>query len=230
MGLASQHLFQRSFSGLIRLSVLASAVVLVSYVAFALVLTLAHEKSGAFALGSLAASPRSVATGSWWQLFTSALVFAGTVLPQVILVVALGLIVLRLTGTLVFWLIVLVGHVGSTLLVYLGIWAWSALRHVGSASLSAAPDYGLSLIWCALLGALVAIAWRALSSTRRRDRLRLVVSAGAIVLIAGMAIFSTPIARYEHILAICSGALVAVLAWRPPSSRRATTGTLGDHD
>jgi membrane associated rhomboid family serine protease len=168
--------------------------------------------------------------GRFWQLFTSALVFAGIVAPQVVLIVVLGLVTLRLTGARVFWLIVLIGHVGCTLIVYVGLWTWSALRHVALTQLPTAPDYGTSLIWCALLGALAAIAWRGLPSTRHGRRLRLVVASGAVVLIAGMAAFSDPIARYEHILAICSGAFVVGLAWRPPSSRYASTGTLGDHD
>jgi len=194
--------------------VLGSEVLLAAYLAVAVTLTILHGRFGAPGVGALASSPHSVAAGGWWLLLTSGFFFAGIVLPQVILVVVLGVALLRLCGALVFWLTVSVGHIVCTALVYLGVWAIGLFDSAGVASLSRRPDYGVSLVWCACIGAVTLAVW--LRSPRQRHGLWLLLPAVAVAFLVVIVIFSDPLSRYEHLLAFLSGVLVVLLVERRP--------------
>jgi hypothetical protein len=164
----------------------------------------------------LASSPHQVATGDWWLLFTSGLVFFGIVWPQVVLVLVVGIALLRLCGPLVFWATVLVGHIVCTVIVYFGVWVAGAIDPRSVSVLSRSPDYGVSLVWCACLGAVTFVVWA--RPPRGGAWLRTVLLTLSLALIGGLTVFSVSLARFEHIVAYCSGTLVVRLMWSRPRS------------
>ena len=78
----------------------------------------------------------------------------GFAAPQIVLTALAAFFVVRLRGPLVWWAAVLVGHVGSALLSY----ALIAIAAPGGAADD--PDFGISCVLGASLGALFASGWR----------------------------------------------------------------------
>ena len=156
----------------------------------------------------LASSPASLAAGKVWLLLTSGFVVEGPPLPQILALAVLAVLVIRFRGSRTFWTASLAGHVGSTLVVYavVGL-AWWADPHA-VAGVIHSPDYGISCIWSAGLGAIAAGAWAAPEPRSIRTR-RILIPAGALtVLTAVTALSTSEIARSEHLIAFLLGALV----------------------
>ena len=121
----------------------------------------------------------------------------------------LGALTLKVCGTRVLLISALAGHVASTLVVY----ALLALaRTVDSRAFEAvlsAPDYGVSAISAAWLGAIASVSWRA------RDRTLRGKIATALAVVA-TALFGWTLRRHlgfldlEHVVAFGIGVVVAV--------------------
>jgi len=94
-----------------------------------------------------------VADGELWRLFTSALVVEGFAAPQIVVTAAAAFAVIRLRGPLVWWAAVIAGHVGSALLAY------AIIGIAGADSAADDPDFGISCVLGASLGALFACGW-----------------------------------------------------------------------
>jgi hypothetical protein len=159
-----------------------------------------------------ASSPAGVAAGRIWPLLASGIVVAGPVAVQIVVAGVVTWLVLKLIGARVFWAAAAAGHFGATLVVYAGIgfvWlVWPGdVRGVADT-----PDYGISCVWLANLGAL--LAWAARRGSHART-----AGAALVALIAGLAVAAAvddDLANLEHLLAVCAGAaVVALLAHRP---------------
>ena len=170
----------------------------------------AAQRAHLLTLSELAASPHGVAEGRLWQLGTSALVVQSPLAWSVLGFVTLGLLCLWRCGDRLLWLSGATGHVASTLLAY-GLLA--AIRlfepHAFQRTLTA-PDYGVSAISAAWLGAVACVLWRA----RGRSRGGKASIAGACIAVA---IFAWMLRRglnildLEHLAAFGFGISLALL-------------------
>ena len=108
----------------------------------------------------LQSSADQVADGELWRLFSSGLVVDGVAAPQIALTALAAFGVIRLQGPAVWWAAVLVGHVGSALLAYAIVGVAVALGSGGAEAAANDPDFGISCVLGASLGALFASGWR----------------------------------------------------------------------
>jgi hypothetical protein len=146
----------------------------------------------------LQSSADQVADGEVWRLFTSALVVDGVAAPQIALTALAAFAVIRLQGAAVWWAAVLVGHVGSALIAYAIIGIAIVLGSGGAEEAANDPDFGISCVLGASLGALFASGWR-------------VVGVLGFVLLLP---FSLDWYGPEHPLSFVLGALVVGIAGR----------------
>ena len=84
----------------------------------------------------------------------------GVAAPQIALTALAAFAVIRLVGAAVWWAAVLVGHVGSALIAYAIIGIAIALGSEGAEAAANDPDFGISCVLGATLGALFASGWR----------------------------------------------------------------------
>lgn len=160
------------------------------------------------AIGLFAASAARVATGQLWLLLSSGLVIDR---PVAVGLVAFGVIAsatLWGCGARMFWVTAIAGHVGSTLLVY-AIIGVSRLTdpHVFSAAV-ASPDYGVSAMQGAWVGALTARAWIGCG----QRVLQRSATVAAVCGLAGVAWLLHPdpsILTFEHLFAFAIGSSIA---------------------
>ena len=122
----------------------------------------------------------------------------GVAAPQIALTALAAFAVIRLVGAAVWWAAVLVGHVGSALIAYAIIGIAIALGSEGAEAAANDPDFGISCVLGASLGALFASGWR-------------VVGAVGFVLLLP---FSLDWYGPEHPLSFVLGALVVGIAGR----------------
>ena len=169
----------------------------------------AAERERLIPLSVLAASPHAVVEARLWSLLTSALLVQSPLFWSLASFALLGVLTLKVCGTRVLLISGLAGHVASTLVVY----ALLALTrtfdpHAFEAVLSA-PDYGVSAISAAWLGAIASVSWRA------RDRTLRGKIATALAVVA-TALFGWTLRRHlgfldlEHVVAFGIGVVVAV--------------------
>lgn len=176
----------------------------VGYVAAVAGLEAARRSGGGPDPADLASSPAGVLAGRVWPLLTSSLPVAGGSLAQLAgTALAVGTTVVML-GPRIFWLAALVGHVVATLLSYLGVGVIAVLGADVDA-VAHAPDYGISCVLAACLGALSGALAR--SSARRWTPA--VVAAGAGVFALALPP-SADLTGAEHALAWALGAGVGV--------------------
>ena len=169
----------------------------------------ALQRVGAVPLASLAASPREVADGRLWLLVTSGAIAADPLLWSLLSFYALAFLTLALCGPRILWLAALIGQAFSTLLGYSLIGVARFLDPGAFHQLVSAPDYGLSAISAAWLGAIAAIGWR----TRRQSIGRAAIVLGCVA-IACLAWFvrgkGLDLLDSEHVFAFAIGVGVAV--------------------
>jgi hypothetical protein len=164
-----------------------------------------------------AASPAAIAAGKVWLLATSALLVSGapalglgptpvSLLELAAFVAAVALLLSWLGGA-AFWRAAIVGHVVATLLVYAGVGLiWLASHDLVSGVLHD-PDYGVSSIWLAVLGALSISASERMRAGERRGLELALISACSVAGLAGATLFSGFVDA-EHGFAFAFGALV----------------------
>lgn len=197
------------------------------YVLVVIACTVAQLFLGPPVLHLLSSSPAALVHGRWWTLITSSFIIDGPKLPQVVAVLTLGAIAIYTGGAWVFWRVALAGHILGTLLTYLGLWlAWLA-NPSGWQRLINAPDYGVSLIWCAALGAIAAVAWR---GTNRQAHFRPYLPAtfiGCWLILFFITWLSVGLAAYEHDLAFILGYVIMYLHY--PTRAHCTRAITGGH-
>jgi hypothetical protein len=108
----------------------------------------------------LQSSADQAADGELWRLVSSGLVVDGIAAPQIALTALAAFAVIRLQGAAVWWAAVLVGHVGSALLAYAIIGIAILLGSESAEAAANDPDFGISCVLGASLGALFASGWR----------------------------------------------------------------------
>ena len=163
------------------------------------------------------ASAAKVAAGKLWVLPASALVVDRPVLIGLAAFAALAIATLRFCGTRTFWTAAVLGHLCSALAVYviIGV-ARLAYPHLFAAAL-VSPDFGVSAMQGAWVGALATTAWLWARGDRRR-RSMVVVGVCAVTAIAWWLHPSPSILTTEHGFAFLIGCVV--VAWPRLSARR----------
>lgn len=206
LSLASLRVHGRKTVGL-------GGVLAVAYFAAVAAIAVARGLGGAPHAGLLASSPAGVVRGELWKLFTSGLVVSGPVGAELPAAAAIAALAVRRLGARTFWVAAVLGHVGATLLAYVGVGVvWLAARADVDGVVDV-PDYGISCVSLAAVGALVGEAMRA-----RRESVGLAAVAAGIAVLAVLG-FGSGLAGIEHVLAFTLGLVAPALARR--SRRRA---------
>jgi len=196
----------------------ASGLGLVCVVTGLTLATRAHE----FPLTPFVASATKVASGQVWVLSTSALIVDRPVLVGLAAFAMLALATLRVCGARTFWLAAAAGHAGSTLVVYAIIGSTQLANPEMFSSAAARPDYGVSAIQGAWVGAIAATAWIR-AGTDARDRG--LVAAG-VCAVAGIGWLLHPdpsILTTEHLFAFLFG--YGIVSWRRVVAAARTAAT-----
>ena len=174
-------------------------------------LVTAANRAGWAGLSHLAASPRAVAEGKLWLLFTSGIVADRPWLPSLLGFAIVGFAALSVARPRVVVAAALAGHVLATLVVYGLLGAADAFDHDAFANLVDRPDIGLSAIIAAWIGVVSCVLWRRYRS-RRAHVLNAVGCIGCALI--GFA-FRPDVTALdsEHVVAFGLG--VAIAAWWP---------------
>jgi hypothetical protein len=176
-----------------------------AYLTIVVAVALARALTGHPTVEGWGLSSDELGRGRVWLIATSALIVNGVVVPQI---VALALTIaasLRHMTARYATAVMLVAHVGATLLAY-GI----LLATTGDADgvNGHSNDYGTSAVWLGLLGALVVTA---LPEARAGDRLAFVFIAAAVGTAIGAVTLFSLMTSTEHGLAFALGAGLATL-------------------
>jgi hypothetical protein len=126
------------------------------------------NRAGWLGLSHLAASPRAVAEGRVWLLFTSGVVADQPWLPSLLGFAIVGFAALSLARARVVVVAALAGQVLATLVVYGFLGVADTVDHGAFANLDSQPDIGLSAIIAAWIGVISAMLWRRYRSRRAR--------------------------------------------------------------
>jgi len=198
-------------------------------------LTVAHAEK-LLSTSKLAASPSRVGNGDLWLLATSGLLVQRPIALSLVSFVALALLVVVVCGPKVLWLCAIIGHVFSTVIAYGLLAAVRLADHTAYASLQHSPDYGVSAIAAAWLGAIACTAWPRRGSSLR-GKAAVVLSCAAVALFAWMV--QRHVQRHltfldsEHGFAFALGVLVIRNPWSIASHARLTlfgTSAVADTD
>jgi len=188
-------------------------IALFSYLLLVVAIAVLRVVTGFPFVADLTSSPMLIMHGEWWRLFTSALVIQGPPVPQVIAIAVLGTFGIYFGGSGTFWMTALAGHILGTLIAYAGFIAVWLGDRAAYAHFLTDPDYGVSLVWCAALGAFGALAWLG----HRRDMRRPAHPYIAMTAVAAMVlvtIYSDDMAAVQHVIAFLIGAIIIATADR----------------
>jgi hypothetical protein len=180
--------------------------------------TRAHE----LPLSPFVSSAATLASGRVWVLPASALIVDRPVLVGLAAFGVLAVVTLRFCGGRTFWLAAVVGHIGSTLFVYAIIGSTQVADPGTFAAAAVRPDFGVSAMQGAWVGAITATAWSR-AGTDHRDRI--LVAAG-VCAVGGVGWWLHPdpsILTTEHLVAFFIGC--GVVSWRRVLSATRTTAT-----
>jgi type IV secretory pathway VirB2 component (pilin) len=174
------------------------------------------------ALSSLATSPRDVAEARVWSLVTSGLLVQSPLFWSLISFALLGALTLRICGAPTLWIAAVTGHVGSTLAVYALLASARTVDGDLFQVVQRAPDYGVSAVSAAWLGAVACASWRARDRTLR-GKLATMLAVVAVALFGWTLRRHLNILDLEHVIAFGIGVVVPL---RVSELRRATRLTV----
>lgn len=160
---------------------------------------------------SFRSSAEAVGEGEVWTLLTSALEVDGSLpgLQLLLTAIVAGAVIVR-EGPRLWWAVALAGHVGSALIAY-GIIGLAGLLDSTSADRVADdPDYGVSCVLAASLGALAVSGY--LGTRRREDPGDRVALFGGLLGLVALVPLSFGWYGVEHPIAYLLGAGVTALA------------------
>lgn len=198
----------------------AGEIVLVCYLLLVVLIALVRAVTGLPTVEQLASSPVLLfGHGEWWRLFTSALVVDGPVVPQIAAIGALGSLSIYFGGSWLFWKTALAGHILGTLVAYAGLPLVWLLDQSTAQRLLTNPDYGVSLVWCAALGAFAALSWLGKRADWRRPAQPLLTVAAVLVMVL-VTIYSDEMAAIQHVLAFVIGFVIIGTADRSRALHR----------
>jgi hypothetical protein len=185
-------------------------------------------RTGWLGIDAVAASPARIASGKVWLLISSGLLVQKPLAVSLLSFAALGLLTLIFCGGLVLGASAVLGHVCSTLLTY-GVLA--LVRDVSPETFRgiwSAPDYGVSAIAAAWLGAVASVFWRRRGSTIA-GKAPVAISCLAVAAFGWMVRRHLNVLDSEHVLAFAIGVAVSkrfaapksTFAWRLAAQRQA---------
>jgi hypothetical protein len=159
--------------------------------------------------GALATSPDALEHGRLWLLVSSALVIEGPPVVQTAGTAFLAWMIVRRFGAGLFWAAALLGHVGTTVVVYAAIGAlWLVDAHAVRAVTDVA-DYGISAVWASCAGVVCVAGARG-----ELPRPRLAIGIGVICLLGFLVLVPAngELSDVEHLVAFAIGAALAARA------------------
>jgi hypothetical protein len=169
----------------------------------------AAERERVIPLSVLASSPHAVGEAHLWSLLTSALLVQSPLFWSLASFALLGALTLKVCGTRALLISALAGHVASTLVVYALLALARTFDPRAFEAVLSAPDYGVSAISAAWLGAIASVSWRARDRTLRGK-------IGTALAVVATALFGWTLRRHfsfldlEHVFAFGIGVVVAV--------------------
>jgi hypothetical protein len=182
-------------------------------------------RAHAIPLSEMASSPHAVAEARLWSLLTSALLVSSPLFWSLASFALFAALTLRICGARILLISAVAGHVASTLVVYALLALTRTFDPRAFETLLRAPDYGVSAVSAAWLGALAATSWRARNRTLRGR----IATALAVV---GVALFGLLLRKHvsfldlEHVVAFGIGVVVAVSVSRVAKTRRVELGAV----
>jgi hypothetical protein len=123
-------------------------------------------------------------------------------------VAAAAALLVRRRSARMFWACAITGHVAGTLLVYGSVGVLWLASHETVRRVLDRPDYGVSAVWMAVLGALLICAIDAIRAGRPSSIDRLLTVACPLAAVIGFAFFPL-LSGSEHLVAFLLGTLVA---------------------
>jgi type IV secretory pathway VirB2 component (pilin) len=183
----------------------------------------AAERAHLIPLSVLAASPHAVAESRFWLLLTSALLVQSPLFWSLVAFALLGALTLEVCGRRVFWISALAGHIGSTLVVYALLAFARTFDPRAFQAVLKAPDYGVSAISAAWLGAIASVSWQARERTLR-GKIATVLAVLATALFGWMLHTHVSFLDLEHVVAFVIGITVAVRLPRTVETERLAVG------
>ena len=195
----------------INLPGVAQMSALLAWMALVVALTVATE-SGSLRVAALASSPSKIGDGKVWYLLTSGLVVQHPIVISLASFIALAGLVLVVCGIRLFWIVSFVGHVGSTVLAYSALATVRVFDPHSFQALVSRPDYGVSAISAAWLGAIAAAGWRQRGQTTR-GRIAIGLAVLAIAAFAYMVRGGLTILDSDHVIAFGIGIALVVTKW-----------------
>ena len=179
----------------------------------------AAERAHLIPLSVLAASPHAVAESRIWLLLTSALLVQSPLFWSLVAFALLGGLALQVCGSRVFWTSALAGHIGSTLAVYALLAFARTFDPRAFQTLLNAPDYGVSAISAAWLGAIAAVSWQGRGRTLR-GKIATVTAVVATALFGWMLHTHVSFLDLEHVVAFVIGIAIALRLSRTTGMKR----------
>ena len=172
----------------------------------------------------LAGTPADVADGKLWLLASNALVADNPVVLSLIAFAGFALAAGAVCGLRTLWVSAAAGHVGSTVMVYLGLAAAGAVRPGAVEYVAHVKDYGVSAIIAAWLGALSLVLWR--RHPAPRPRLAVAGFCALCTIVGLFADTNLTALDADHVLAFAIGIACAAAAERELRLVRAAAGAI----
>ena len=171
------------------------------------------------------ASAARIAAGQLWVIPASALVVDRPVLIGLVAFAVLAVTTLHVCGTRTFWLAAAAGHIGSALTVYGIIGAARLLDPHMFTNAAASPDFGVSAMQAAWVGAIATTAWLRAHGNRQLER-AVIIGICVVGAVAWQLHPDPSILTTEHAFAFFIGCGIVMAprlpAARSPRSRRFT--------
>jgi hypothetical protein len=183
------------------------------------------ERARLIPLSDLASSPHAVAEARLWSLVTSALLVSSPLFWSLASFALFAALTLRVCGSRVLLISAFAGHVGSTVAVYALLALSRTFDPRAFETLLRAPDYGVSAVSAAWLGALAATSWRGRHGTPRGR----IATASAVVAVALFGLLLRKHVSFldlEHVVAFGIGVVIAVSVSRVAKAGRVELGAV----
>jgi hypothetical protein len=185
----------------------------------------AAERVRLIPLSDLASSPHAVAEARLWSLVTSALLVSSPMFWSLVAFALFGVLALRLCGTRVLLISAFAGHIASTLVVYALLALARTFDPRAFEALLKVPDYGVSAVSAAWLGAIASASWRARNRTLR-GRIATALAVLGVALFAWLLRGHLSFLDLEHVVAFGIGVVVAVGLSSVANTRRVELGAV----
>jgi hypothetical protein len=179
----------------------------------------AAERTRAIPLWDLASSPHAVAEARLWSLVTSALLVSSPLFWSLLSLAVFCALTLRFCGVRVLLISAFAGHVASALVVYALLTVARAFDPRAFEAVVNAPDFGVSAVSAAWLGAMASVGWRGGNGTLWR-KIATVLAVVAVAAFGWIVRGHLNFLDLEHVVAFAIGVVLAVGLSRHGSATR----------